>query len=69
MLLLCSILMFGFFVFTHRWGGKGVGSQGDGCAQFVCKSYKDQQQVSAIVTQQLKMVSIPLTVQAATSKC
>lgn len=26
----------------HVWGGKGVGSQGDGTAQLLCKSLEDQ---------------------------
>ena len=25
----------------HIWGGKGVGSQGDGCAQLLCKTEDD----------------------------
>ena len=29
----------------HIWGGKGVGSQGDGSAQFVARSREDQQAV------------------------
>ncbi len=27
------------------WGGKGVGSQGDGCAQFVCKGLDERQEL------------------------
>jgi hypothetical protein len=30
----------------HIWGAKGVGSQGDGTAQFLCKGRDAQQQVS-----------------------
>lgn len=29
----------------HVWGGKGVGSQGDGTAQLLCKSVEDQMKV------------------------
>ena len=32
----------------HIWGGKGVGSQGDGTAQFLAKSLADQQAVIEI---------------------
>jgi galactokinase len=49
------------------YGGKGVGSQGDGCAQFVCKSYEAQQELVRIVQEQMHMVAIPLTIQAATT--
>lgn len=27
------------------WGGKGVGSQGDGCAQFVCKGQEERKEL------------------------
>lgn len=52
---------------TVTYGGKGVGSQGDGCAQFVCKTYKAQVEAAKYVTEQLHMVAIPLTIQAATT--
>ena len=54
----------------HIYGGKGVGSQGDGCCQFICKSYKDQQRVANIINRDADfkwMTAIPLTVQAATT--
>lgn len=35
-------------ILDHVWGGKGVGSQGDGCAQFVCKSEADMERVMEI---------------------
>ncbi len=79
------------------WGGKGVGSQGDGTAQLLCKGPAEQQQVSAcgaarpevhasckherppahgcvpaaqvceIITNQLHMHAMPLTVRATSS--
>jgi UTP-glucose-1-phosphate uridylyltransferase len=45
----------------HIWGGKGVGSQGDGSAQFVARSAADQQAVVEIVRRDLGMTSLPLT--------
>ena len=51
----------------HVWGGKGVGSQGDGCAQFVCRSYDDMKQVTKIIENELGMAAIPLTIRAATT--
>ncbi len=46
----------------HIWGGKGVGSQGDGSAQFVARSRADQQAVIDILRQELGMSAIPLTI-------
>ena len=37
----------------HVWGGKGVGSQGDGSAQFVARSAADQQAVVEILERDL----------------
>jgi UTP-glucose-1-phosphate uridylyltransferase/mevalonate kinase len=37
----------------HIWGGKGVGSQGDGTAQFVARSQEDQQAVIEIIERDL----------------
>ena len=34
---------------AHIWGGKGVGSQGDGTAQFMARSADDQQAVIEII--------------------
>jgi UTP-glucose-1-phosphate uridylyltransferase/mevalonate kinase len=45
----------------HIWGGKGVGSQGDGTAQFICKSESDQQAVLEILQRDLQMPGLKLT--------
>ena len=39
----------------HIWGGKGVGSQGDGCAQLLCRSRGDAQIVLGLVESELNM--------------
>lgn len=46
---------------SHVWGGKGVGSQGDGAAQFVARSKGDQQAVVDIVERELGMACLKLT--------
>jgi UTP-glucose-1-phosphate uridylyltransferase/mevalonate kinase len=46
----------------HIWGGKGVGSQGDGTAQFLCKSASDQQAVIEILERDLNMPGLKLTI-------
>jgi len=48
----------------HIWGGKGVGSQGDGCAQLLCKSEDDLETVMAIVQRELGMSCMPLSIGA-----
>jgi UTP-glucose-1-phosphate uridylyltransferase/mevalonate kinase len=48
----------------HIWGGKGVGSQGDGSAQFLARSAEDQQSVIEIIERELKMSCLPLTIRA-----
>ena len=48
----------------HIWGGKGVGSQGDGCAQLLCKSEDDLEKVMAIVQNELGMSCMPLSIGA-----
>ncbi len=48
----------------HIWGGKGVGSQGDGTAQFIARSASDQQSLVEIVERDLKMSCLPLTIRA-----
>jgi len=48
----------------HIWGGKGVGSQGDGTAQFICRSPADQQRVVELIESNLKMPCLKLTVRA-----
>jgi UTP-glucose-1-phosphate uridylyltransferase/mevalonate kinase len=45
----------------HIWGGKGVGSQGDGTAQFTCRSAADQQAVIEIIQNDLNMPALELT--------
>lgn len=46
-------------------GGKGVGSQGDGTAQFIVKDEASQQQVREIIERDfLQMQSLKLTMQA-----
>lgn len=45
----------------HTYGGKGVGSQGDGAAQCIVPSEKDQQMVIEILDRDLGMVGLPLT--------
>lgn len=44
----------------HIFGGKGVGSQGDGTAQFLCRSIEDQQTVVNIIESQLKLPCLKL---------
>jgi UTP-glucose-1-phosphate uridylyltransferase/mevalonate kinase len=45
----------------HIWGGKGVGSQGDGTAQFIARSATDQKAVISIIENDLGMTCLPLT--------
>jgi UTP-glucose-1-phosphate uridylyltransferase/mevalonate kinase len=46
----------------HILGGKGVGSQGDGTAQFICPNESDQQAVIQILERDLKLPSLQLTI-------
>jgi mevalonate kinase len=46
----------------HITGGKGVGSQGDGTAQFICRSEDDQQAVLEILQRDLAMPGYKLTI-------
>ena len=48
----------------YVWGGKGVGSQGDGTAQFIARSAADQQVVMDILDRDLNMKSYKLTLRA-----
>ena len=48
----------------HIWGGKGVGSQGDGTAQFLARSAEDQRAVIDIIERDLEMPCLPLTIRA-----
>lgn len=45
----------------HIQGGKGVGSQGDGTAQFIARSADDQQAVVEIIERDLGMPTLKLT--------
>ncbi len=45
----------------HVWGGKGVGSQGDGTAQFIVRSEADQKAAIEIIERELGMSCLPLT--------
>lgn len=45
----------------YTWGGKGVGSQGDGTAQFLAQSKTDQQAIIEIIERDLKMPCLTLT--------
>ncbi len=45
----------------HVWGGKGVGSQGDGTAQFLARSDADQQAVVEIIERDLGMQCLTIT--------
>jgi UTP-glucose-1-phosphate uridylyltransferase/mevalonate kinase len=46
----------------HIWGGKGVGSQGDGTAQLLARSLADQQAVIQIIERDLHLPCLKLTV-------
>ena len=48
----------------HILGGKGVGSQGDGTAQFIVKDAESQQKVVEIIERDLKMSCLKLVIQA-----
>jgi len=43
------------------YGGKGIGSQGDGSAQFVAKTKVDQEKAITIIEKELGMTCLPLT--------
>jgi UTP-glucose-1-phosphate uridylyltransferase/mevalonate kinase len=45
----------------HVWGGKGVGSQGDGSAQFIARSAADQQAILDILQRDLGLSGLTLT--------
>jgi UTP-glucose-1-phosphate uridylyltransferase/mevalonate kinase len=46
----------------HVWGGKGVGSQGDGTAQFICRGQDDQDAVIQILERDLGLPGMRLTI-------
>ena len=43
-------------------GAKGVGSQGDGSAQILCKGPSEQQEVCRVVEAELGMTPLPFTI-------
>jgi UTP-glucose-1-phosphate uridylyltransferase/mevalonate kinase len=45
----------------HIFGGKGIGSQGDGTAQFLARSAEDQKRVIEILQQDLGLPALELT--------
>ena len=48
----------------YIWGGKGVGSQGDGSAQFIAKDEDSQQKVIDIIENDLQMSCLKLVIEA-----
>ncbi len=51
---------------SYIWGGKGVGSQGDGSAQLLARSAEDQQAVVEIVGRDLGMTCLKMTLRSRT---
>lgn len=49
------------------WGGKGVGSQGDGTAQFLARSVDDQQRIIEIIECDLGLPCLQMTLKAGPS--
>lgn len=49
----------------HIWGGKGVGSQGDGAAQLVARSESDQQAIVEILQRDLGLPGFKVTLRSA----
>jgi len=47
---------------SHILGGKGVGSQGDGTAQFICQTETDQQAVIQILERDLHLPALKMTI-------
>ena len=47
----------------YIWGGKGVGSQGDGTAQFLAKSPEDQDKIIQILEKDLGLTCLKLTIE------
>lgn len=48
----------------YIWGGKGVGSQGDGCAQFVCKDTQAREKVKEILEKEFNVECFNLDIVA-----
>jgi mevalonate kinase len=46
------------------WGGKGVGSQGDGAAQFVCRGADERDELARLLEMEMGGRCLPLTVEA-----
>jgi galactokinase len=46
------------------WGGKGVGSQGDGCAQLVARGPEEREMLAARLVRDLDVGTLPLTLGA-----
>ena len=44
------------------WGGKGVGSQGDGCAQVVARGRGERDRLAAALTRDLDVACLPLMI-------
>ena len=50
----------------YVYGGKGVGSQGDGSAQFVCKDAESQKRAIEIIEKDLKLSALSLVLHSGT---
>lgn len=48
----------------YVWGGKGVGSQGDGSAQFICKDAESQEKAKQILEGEMNMPCLKLVLQS-----
>jgi len=46
------------------WGGKGVGSQGDGAAQLVCRGFEEREALGGELSGAFGMQCLPLTIEA-----
>ena len=46
----------------HIYGGKGIGSQGDGSVQFLARSSSDQQTVAHLLQTELGMTPLLITI-------
>lgn len=44
------------------WGGKGVGSQGEGSAQFVCRGPEERERLTEILTRDESLHCLPLAI-------
>lgn len=49
----------------YVYGGKGVGSQGDGCAQFICKDEESMNKAIEIIEKKLKKTCLKLVLRSA----